>query len=108
MRECWLDNYYLQRDQALSSVPFPVRFFVGQMVHRKVCRTLYGQGIARYSSDEVDMFRNEIWGSVNDLLASIPSKSETTEPFWCLGGPEATEADITLFGFLASILTGLR
>lgn len=108
MRECWIDNYYEQRDQALASVPTPVRFFVGQLVYRKVCRTLYGQGVGRYSSDEVDMFRIEIWSSVNDLLADIPVKPETAEPFWCLGGSEPTEADITIFGFVSSILTGLR
>lgn len=43
MRECWIDNYYAQRDQALSGVPFPVRMIVGQIVYKKVVRTLFGQ-----------------------------------------------------------------
>lgn len=106
MRECWVDNYYDQREQALSSVPYPIRVLVGFNVFRKVTRTLYGQGCGRYSSDEINLFRREIWFAFDDLLANAAESSDSEEPFWCLGGEHATEADITLFSFIASIITG--
>lgn len=109
MRECWIDNYYAQRDQALSNVPFPVRFFVGQIVHKKVVRTLFGQGAGRHNAVEVEVFRNEIWNSINDLLSAARMQDAVhNEPYWCLGGPQPTEADLTLFGFISAILTGTR
>ena len=111
MRECWIDNYAAQRDQALSGVPFAVRYFVGQVVYQKVARTLFGQGVGRYTSSEVEAFREEVWTSINDLLGATRMNDSGTlndEPFWCLGGLGPTEADLTLFGFISSILTGTR
>ncbi|KAJ9629796.1 hypothetical protein H2203_002177 [Taxawa tesnikishii (nom. ined.)] len=110
MRECWLDNYYVQRDKALASVPFPMRILIGQSVHRKVKRTLYGQGAGRYTDAEIDAFRTEIWSSLNDMLSGVRAYAQSStvnqegnsevamgrEPFWCLGGEEPTEADVTL------------
>lgn len=108
MRECWIDNYYAQRDQALSGVPFPVRYFVGQLVYKKVVRTLFGQGAGRYTSIEVERFRNEIWHSIENLLGAASVGKREGQPFWCLGGDSPTEADLTLFGFISAILTGTR
>jgi len=111
MRECWVDNYYLQREQALWAVPFPIRVFVGNSVYKKVTTTLHGQGVGRYSSAEVESFRREIWGSFNDLLDEVRQDTGAAAkagPFWVLGGSEPTEADVTLFSFVASILTASR
>lgn len=111
MRECWVDNYYLQREQALWAVPYPIRVLVGRSVYKKVTTTLYGQGVGRYSAAEVDSFRREIWGSFNDLLADVretSGSSDTRAPFWVLGTAEPTEADISLFSFVASILSAQR
>jgi len=107
MREVWVDNYYTQREQALWAVPWPIRIYVGHKVYGKVTTTLYGQGTGRLTSEEVDQFRREIWHTFNDILTESRSHSDvegSKEPFWVLGGSGPTEVDITLYGFLASIL----
>jgi len=111
MRECWVDNYYLQREQALWAVPYPIRVLVGRSVYKKVTTTLYGQGVGRYSSAEVESFRREVWSSFNDLLEDVRETTASTEskaPFWVLGTAEPTEADISLYSFVASILSAQR
>lgn len=109
MRECWMDNYYSQRDQALGAIPYPIRIFVGQRVYGIVTRTLHGQGCGRLSSEEVDGFRREIWNSFEDMLEPVARQHEQqpgNEPFWLLDGEGPTEADVTLFSFVAGIMAG--
>lgn len=99
-----------------------MRILIGQSVHRKVKRTLYGQGAGRYTDAEIDAFRTEIWSSLNDMLSGVRAYAQSStvnqegnsevamgrEPFWCLGGEEPTEADVTLFSFVASGLVAAR
>jgi hypothetical protein len=115
MRERWLDNFYVQRDQVLSSAPYPVRVVVGWMIYRSHCQTLHGQGVARYSADEARGFREEIWTRLNGLLEESMRKSlqkrddrDDESCFWCLGGDEPTECDTTLYGFINSALVAKR
>lgn len=103
-RERWLDNYYVQRDKALWSMPYPIRVVIGLLVHRKLSQMLHVQGTGRYTAEEIRVFRHEIWESVNGLLESSARQSRAGEPFWCLGGTAPTEADTTLYGFVASVL----
>lgn len=110
MHECWIENFYLQRDQALWSIPLPIRVFVGRSVYGKVTKTLYGQGVGRLTTSEIDMLRREVWQSFDDLLQTARNEqsiSNSQEPFWLLGGSAPTEADVTLFGFVASIMSQL-
>ncbi|KAL1311364.1 hypothetical protein AAFC00_001535 [Neodothiora populina] len=51
------------------------------------------------------MFREEIWVSLNELL-NAARVDRSRDPFWCLGGDNPTEADVTLFAFVSSILAG--
>ena len=107
MRECWIDNYPAQRDAALYSIPYLPRLFVGRKVHGIVVTTLHGQGCGRLSSEEVDTFRKEIWHTFEDMLEIVREEhKDATEPFWILGGDKPTEADVTLFSFIASIESG--
>src|SRR5271155_467705 len=115
MRERWLENYQIHRDKVLWSTPFLIRLVVGLLIYRKTSQTLYGQGTGRYSSEEIAAFRREIWQALNDRLLEtslVESKStsshERKEPFWILGGATPTEADATLFGFIASVLVSHR
>ncbi|OZJ01456.1 hypothetical protein BZG36_05749, partial [Bifiguratus adelaidae] len=108
-RERWLENYYVQRDKALWSVPYPIRVVVGLLVHRTLSQMLHAQGTGRYTADEIRLFRREIWEAVNELLeASVRQSAQRKvlqdEPFWCLGGPGPTEADMVLYGFIVSVL----
>ena len=108
VRERWHDNYYTMRDGVLAPIPYPVRVLVGLIAYRAVTRTLHGQGILRFSSEEMAALRLEIWEGINALLVESRSKalagSGADGPFWVLGGKEPTEADPVLFGFLAASL----
>ncbi|KAK2738108.1 glutathione s-transferase [Colletotrichum kahawae] len=60
-------------------------------------------GTGRFTSAEVASFRHDIWENANALLAearlTVPGPNA---PFWILGGSEPSEADATVFGFIAS------
>lgn len=107
-RERWLENYYVQRDKALWSIPYPIRVIVGLLVHRKISQMLQTQGTGRYTADEIRLFKREIWEAVNELLESslrqLGQKVQQDEPFWCLGGAGPSEADMVLYGFIVSVL----
>lgn len=108
MRERWIDNFYVQRDQVLEALPWPMRFLIGSMIYRSHVKTLHGQGTGRFSAAEARGFREEIWVRLNGMLAESRSKSEGKECFWCLGGEEATDCDTTVFGFVCSALIAKR
>lgn len=104
-REKWCDNYQTMVDNMLAAVPWPLRAVVGWMAQRATVRTLYGQGTGRLSDEEVSTFKEEVWESVEALLADAKTRNGdkrkgTEEPFWVLGGEEPSEADATLFGFV--------
>ncbi|TKA63590.1 hypothetical protein B0A49_09382 [Cryomyces minteri] len=109
-RERWLENYYVQRDKALWSIPYPIRVVVGLLVHRKISKMLQTQGTGRYTADEIRLFKLEVWEAINELLESssrqLGQKVPQGEPFWCLGGEGPTEADVVLYGFVVSVLVG--
>ena len=71
---------------------------------------LDGQGTLRFSAEEIDVFRREGWGSVNELLRVAKNrqqdggKGDDGKPFWIMGREEPTEADTTVFGFVSSLL----
>lgn len=97
------------RDHALSSIPWPMRVLVGQIVYRSHKAMLYGQGTLRLTDEEIRASKREIWGTINGVLAGVRSSpraadSKARRPFWFLGGDEPTEVDTTLFGFIVSVL----
>ncbi|KAI1129693.1 hypothetical protein F5Y10DRAFT_146636 [Nemania abortiva] len=104
--ERWTQNYYTMRDHVLWPVPWPLRALVGAMIYRNTTATLHGQGTGRYSAEEIALFRREVWESFADLVLESQTKNRPAEgePFWVLGGPEPTEVDATLFGFVSSAL----
>lgn len=101
------------RDHVLWPLPWPLRVLVGTLIHRNIVATLHGQGTGRFGADEIAAFRREIWAGFADLLlesrtrpasSSISSSDSREKPFWVLGGPEPTDADASLFGFVVSTL----
>ncbi|KAF2972585.1 hypothetical protein GQX73_g925 [Xylaria multiplex] len=106
--ERWTQNFYTMRDHVLWPVPWPIRVFIGSMIYRNTIATLHGQGTGRFSAEEIGLFRREIWESFADLVLESRTKALSTkggeEPFWVMGGPEPTEVDATLFGFVVSTL----
>lgn len=102
--ERWVMNYYTMRDHILSTLSWPMRFLVGNLIYRGTVKKLDGQGTGRYTADEIEAFRQEIWESINALLVASERGSRRPRPFWVLGGEQPTEADATLFGFIVSVL----
>jgi hypothetical protein len=97
------------RPGILWAMPYPVQIVVGLLAYRKISKTLYGQGTLRYTYEEINAFRLQIWESVNALLLSSQGKEERNlnplnHPFWVLGGDEPTEVDATFYGFITSAL----
>lgn len=91
------------RDQGpLSPIPYPIRIFVGMIAYSTVSKALYGQGTARYSDEERESLRAEGWSSLDQLLAANTQAVKGIP--WLLGGSSPTEADATLYGFLAASL----
>lgn len=104
MHERWIENFYLTRDQGpLSGIPYPIRVLLGNYVYRVVVRNLHGQGSGRYSPAERDLLRREVWTSLDALVGEANSRSGSAG--WVLGGEKPTDADSTLYGFLAVVLT---
>ncbi|OAA51930.1 glutathione S-transferase [Metarhizium rileyi] len=111
-REKWCDNYDEMRAHVLASVPWPLQTVLGWLARRAVFRGLYQQGTGRLAEDEVHLFKEEVWDSLNALLTesvktSSRQKSKTNDddvPFWVLGGSEPTEADASVYGFIVGAL----
>ena len=69
------------------------------------CRMmLYFQGTGRHTSDELNELRREAIGALADYagVALAKTAANSSEPFWILGGDKPTEADFTLYGYLAN------
>lgn len=117
-----MDNFYVQRDKALWSIPYPLRILVGYLIYRNMKTTLHGHGVGRLTSGEVLAMKTEIWQHLDDVLkrrlrprpagdgdaAPVSVDVDEDEPVWCFGGERPTEADATLFGFIVSVLISDR
>ncbi|KAJ5382968.1 hypothetical protein N7517_000879 [Penicillium concentricum] len=101
--ERWVVNYYAMRSKILASVPWPVQVIVGNIIYNKNVRNQQGQGTGSFSGEEIAIFRQEIWESVNGLLSAAHAQHQDREgPFWVWGGDAPTEADTVVFGFVVS------
>jgi hypothetical protein len=64
----------------LSSLPWPLRVWIGNKIYNTHTTTLYGQGVGRYSDSEAKVLREEIWSQLNDLLlSSLQAQSLSSE-----------------------------
>ncbi|KAH1796747.1 hypothetical protein KXV64_000610 [Aspergillus fumigatus] len=101
--ERWILNFYTMRSKILAALPWPVQVVVGNIIYRKVTRNLQGQGTMAFTEEEISEFRQEIWASLNAVVAEAQKKqSDRDRPFWVWGGEGPTEVDAVLFGFIAS------
>ncbi|KAK3900858.1 failed axon connections [Staphylotrichum tortipilum] len=106
-RERWVDNYYAMRDEVLGALPLPARVLVGNLAYRGVTAGLESQGTGRYEKEEVREMKREVWEGVEALLVesrAAAGSGSRNAPFWVLGRPEPTEADATVYGFVAASL----
>ncbi|KAI4088071.1 MAG: hypothetical protein LQ344_006333 [Seirophora lacunosa] len=103
--ERWEQNFYTMRSGVLAALPYPVQVLVGHLAYRKMSATLDGQGTSRFTPEEITKFKTEIWENLDALLTASRQGKETKKEkglFFVLGGATPTEADTTLFGFIAS------
>jgi glutathione S-transferase len=103
-RERWVNNYYIMRDHALWSIPYPMRVVIGLLAYRANVRKLYEQGSGRFSDAETRALIRDVWAGVSGMLEESRRKTPGKDCFWVLGGEEPTEADATVFGFVVSNL----
>lgn len=93
------------RPKVFAALPYPAQVLVGQLAYRKMTATLYGQGTGRFTPEEITKFKTEIWENVNALLTASSRKrgsGGTDGLFFVLGGTGPTEADTTVYGFIAA------
>ncbi|MCJ1269502.1 hypothetical protein MMC22_009394 [Lobaria immixta] len=93
------------RPKVLAALPYPVQVLVGQLAYRKITATLHGQGTGRFTPEEITKFKTEIWENLNALLTASSRKRRPggwDEMFFVMGGNVPTEADTTLYGFVAA------
>ena len=93
------------RSKVLATLPYPMQVLVGLLSYRKMSATLYGQGTGRFTAEEITKFKKEIWENVNALLTASSRKRGSGGPdgiFFVLGGNGPTEADTTVYGYIAS------
>lgn len=93
------------RPKVLAALPYPVQVLVGQLAYRKMTATLYGQGTARFTPEEITKFKTDIWENVNALLMASSRKrgSEGSDGmFFVMCGNGPTDGDTALYGFIAS------
>lgn len=93
-----------------SHVPAIFRGTAGFFVYTYCRIMLYFQGTGRHSAEEIKKLRNGAIETLGNYAAFAAEKyqesqhsSDHFEPFWILGGSMPTEADFTLFGYLATV-----
>lgn len=128
--ERWYGNYALMRDHGPFSSRSPVpRAIICRLIYPFVGAMLWFQGAGRMSRDEVAGFRAEAVAALAALAdKALQRRKEAlqvaagngvadaeaakghdvanpdAEPFWILAGDEPTEADFSVFGFLAGVV----
>jgi hypothetical protein len=91
----------------LSALSYPMQVIIGYFIYNGTVKTLHGQGTGRFSDEEIELFRRDIWVNIDQLLQASKSRLSAKQkdvPFWILGEDGPTEADMTLFGFIVSVL----
>lgn len=97
-------NYYTMRSKILGALSWPLQVMIGIFIYKKIVRTIEGQGILKFSKEEIASLHQEIWDTLNSHMIAISRPGDRETPFWILGGDAPTEADATVFAFIASNL----
>jgi len=104
--ERFYENFHVtQRLGPLAGLSWGVRHVAAFFVWQYSRLMLYFQGTGRYAPDELKRLRREAVGTLADYAGAAMAKAAggASEPFWILGGEQPTEADFTLFGYLANM-----
>lgn len=91
----WMDDENFREGPRMffNRVPAPMRPFVIAMVRRRLRATLHGQGLGRFSDDEIRAIAARTIGAIADYLGG--------KPFFM--GAEPTGIDATIFAFACAM-----
>lgn len=100
----------MRNNGPFSHVPGFIRGIAGFSVYNYCRLMLYFQGTGRHSVEEAKKLKQTAIETLGNYSAAAHEKrletkatSDNYEPFWILGGDQPTEADFTVFGFLATV-----
>jgi glutathione S-transferase len=90
------ENYAVTTQETFGDSPWPVRSFLSWFFRRRVTGVLYSAGIGRHSPEEVHRLQKE-------ALEALEAKYAEHKYFH--GGELPSRIDLTVYGFLANILS---
>jgi len=95
-RWCNDKNFKVLSSEIFGSIPWLIRFPLSRYFRRNVQKTLWAQGIARHSIEEI---QSRLTTAADDLEAKINNKTLSFH-----GTQELTEIDVIIFAFLVTTL----
>ena len=90
------ENYAVTAQETFGDLPWPVRSFMPWFFRRRVTGVLYSAGVGRHSPEEVYRLQKEAFEALEAKYA---------EHKYLHGGELPSCIDLTVYGFLANILT---
>jgi len=90
------ENYGVTTREIFGNAPWLLRPFLGWMIYRRVSSGLWGGGMGRHSWEEVQTLQRE-------AFEALEVKLQRHKYFH--GDERASRIDLTVYGFLANILT---
>lgn len=96
------DRWYLDKNYAVTTqeefgdIPWPLRPFVAWIFRRRVTGVLYSAGIGRHSPEEVHRLQKEAFDAL---------ETKYSEHKYLHGGELPSRIDLTVYGFLANVLS---
>ena len=95
-RWCVDENYAITSKETFGDIPWPVQSLLSWFFRRRVTGVLYSAGIGRHSPEEVHRLQKE-------ALEALEAKYAEHKDFH--GGELPSRIDLTVYGFLANILS---
>ena len=90
------ENYAVMASETFADLPWPVRAILPWFFRRRVTGVLYSAGIGRHSPEEVHRLQKEVFEAL---------ETKYTDRKYFHGGDLPSRIDLTVYGFLANILT---
>jgi len=90
------ENYATTTREAYGDMPWPLRSVMSWVIWRRVNTMLYGGGIGRHSPEEVQFLQKEAFEALEAKFA---------EHKYFHGDERPSRIDLTVYGFLANILS---
>ena len=90
------ENYAIRTEEAFSEITRPLRWLIAWYFRRRVTKVLYSAGVGRHSPEEVHRLQKEAFDALEAKYA---------EHKYLHAGELPSRIDLTVYGFLANILS---